>query len=251
MAAVDLNCDLGDSEPAITPATSQLLTLVTSVNIAGGLHAGSPETVAETARLAIAAGVALGAHPGLPDREGDGRRAVALAPRDAHALVLYQLGAVGALVRAGGGRLSHVKPHGALYNMAARDRALADAVASAVHAFNPQLRLIGPSGSELLRAAAAAGIPSASEVFADRTYAADGSLTPRSHANALIADDDAAAAQAVRMVLERRVTATNGVDLTVDADTVCLHGDGPHALAFARSIRRALAAAQIEVKALP
>jgi UPF0271 protein len=250
MPFVDLNCDLGDSEPAIAPATSELLSLVTSVNIACGVHAGTPLTVAETVRLAARSGVAIGAHPGLPDRAGDGRRTIAVSAQDAHALVLYQVAALEALVKAEGSRLTHVKPHGALYNMASTDRGLADAIAAAVKAFDPGLRLIGLSGSELLRAAGAAGLRAASEVFADRSYQADGTLTPRRMPDAILADEAIATAQATRMVLEGRVRATSGTDISVLADTVCLHGDGPHAVGFARRIRDALKAAGIEVRGL-
>ena len=146
MPSVDLNCDLGDSEPAVLPGTRELLTLVTSVNIACGVHAGTPATVAENVRLAVQAGVVIGAHPGLLDREGEGRRSLTLSPQEAYPLMLYQLGAVAALVRNEGARLAHVKPHGALYNMASQDRALADAIAAAVKSFDPGLRLVGLSG---------------------------------------------------------------------------------------------------------
>lgn len=250
MLSVDLNCDLGDSEPPITSVTSELLSLVSSVNIACGVHAGTPLTVADTVRLAARASVAIGAHPGLPDRAGDGRRAMTISPRDAFALVLYQVGALAALVRSEGARLIHVKPHGALYNLAATDRALADAIAAAVKAFDPGLCLVGLSGSELPRAAHAADLRPVSEVFADRTYQSDGTLTPRTMANAIIADERVATAQATRMVVEGRVRSTSGDDVPVRADSVCVHGDGPHAAAFARRVREALQAAGIAIRGL-
>ena len=250
MRSIDLNCDLGDGSPAESSRTiEELLALVSSANVACGMHAGDPSTVAATVRLAAQKGVTIGAHPGLPDREGLGRRFMEVTPQQVYALVLYQIGALGAFTRAEGARLRHVKPHGALYNMAAKDRSLADAIASAVKAFDPTLTLVGPSGSELLLAARAAALPSASEVFADRCYEADGSLTPRSQAGAMIADEKVAVAQALRLITEGRVLTADGHDIRVQADTLCLHGDSAHAVSLAHTLRAALQAAGIAVKA--
>ena len=251
MRSIDLNCDLGDGSPAESTQTIEdLLSLVSSANIACGLHAGDPSTVAATVRLAVQKGVAIGAHPGFADREGRGRRSMEVTPPQIYDLVLYQLGAVGAFARAEGARLRHVKPHGALYNMAAKDRGLADAIAAAVKAFDPTLRLVGPGGSELLRAADSAGLPFASEVFADRRYEPDASRTPRGQAGALIEDEAVAVAQALRLITEGRVRAVDGRDIGILADTLCLHGDSAHAVSLARSLRTALHAAGITVKAL-
>jgi len=214
------------------------------------VHGGDPPTVATLVRLAARRGVAIGAHPGLPDRASDGRREVAITPGDVHALVLYQIGAVDAFVRADGLRLRHVKPHGALYNMAAKDRALADAIAGAVARFDPAIVLVGLSGSELIHAAADAGLRSASEVFADRSYESDGTLTPRAEPGALIDDEAAVVAQVRRMIGDGRVRSRDGHDVLVQADSVCVHGDGPHALLFARRVRESLAADGVAFRAL-
>jgi UPF0271 protein len=248
--AIDLNCDIGDSDPAIGPDTAELMSLVSSVNIACGVHAGTPLTVADAVRLAARCGVAIGAHPGLADRVGQGRHHADLSASDAHVLVRYQLGALAPLVQDAGARLRHVKVHGALYNLAARRRDLADAIVAAVRAFDPALILVGLSGSELLRAATAAGLRSAGEAFADRRYEPDGSLTPRAEIDALIDDEAEAVAQVMMLVERGEVRARSGAAVGVDAQTICLHGDGAHALGFARRLRGSLAAAGIAVKAL-
>jgi UPF0271 protein len=198
----------------------------------------------------VAKGVALGAHPSLPDLQGFGRRTMAISPEEARGLTLYQMGALDAFARAAGSRLRHVKAHGALYNMAAKDRALADAIASAVRDFDPSLILVGLSGSELIKAGLALGLPCASEVFADRGVEPDGSLTPRGQAGAMIEDEELAVARVLRMVLEGKVACRGGGDLAIRADTVCIHGDQPKALAFARRLREALAGAGVAVRPL-
>jgi UPF0271 protein len=200
-----------------------------------------------TVQSAVAKGVALGAHPSLPDLQGFGRRTMAISPEEARGLMLYQMGALDAFARAAGSRLRHVKAHGALYNMAAKDRRLADAIASAVRDFDPSLILVGLSGSELIKAGKALGLPCASEVFADRGVEPDGSLTPRGQPGAMIEDEDLAVARVLRMVLEGKVTGRDGVDVAIQADTVCIHGDQPKALAFARRLRQALREAGVEV----
>ena len=247
---IDLNCDLGESYGAWTMGQDEaLLELITSANIACGFHAGDPSTMARTVQLAAARGVALGAHPSLPDLQGFGRRTMAITPAEARGLVLYQVGALEAFARAAGTRLRHVKPHGALYNMAAKDQRLAAAIAGAVRDFDPTLILVGLSGSASIQAGEELGLACASEVFADRGYEADGSLSPRGQPGAMITDPDVAVVRVLRMVLEGRVESRTGVDVILQADTVCLHGDQPEALAFARRLRSALEAAGVEVRA--
>jgi 5-oxoprolinase (ATP-hydrolysing) subunit A len=247
---IDLNCDLGESYGAWTMGQDEaILDLITSANIACGFHAGDPATMARTLQLAAARGVALGAHPSLPDLQGFGRRTMAITPAEARGLILYQVGALDAFARAAGTRLRHVKPHGALYNMAAKDEALAAAIAGAIRDFDPTLILVGLSGSASIQAGQALGLTCASEVFADRGYEADGSLSPRGQPGAMITDADVAVARVLRMVLEGRVESRTGGDVALQADTVCLHGDQPEALAFTRRLRSALEQASVKVRA--
>ncbi|MGQ3055013.1 MAG: 5-oxoprolinase subunit PxpA [Roseateles sp.] len=241
---VDLNADLGEG----AADDAELLALVSSANIACGWHAGNARLMQATVSAALARGVAIGAHPSYPDRENFGRSEMRLAPADVHADLVYQIGALDALVRAAGGRLHHVKPHGALYNQAARDPALADAVVAAVRAVDPGLAVYGLAGGELLRAAERAGLRGAAEVFADRGYRADGSLVPRSQPGAHVNDVALAVARTLRMVREGVVQAVTGETVPLQAQTLCLHGDGPHALAFARAIHAALTAAGIGLR---
>ena len=242
---VDLNADLGEGAPDDT----ELLALVSAANIACGWHAGDARLMQATVAAALARGVAIGAHPSFPDREHFGRREMQLAPEQVHADVLYQVGALQAFVRAAGGRLHHVKPHGALYNQAARDPVLADAIAQAVRDVDPGLALYGLAGGELLRAADRAGLRPVSEVFADRGYQADGSLVPRSRPGAMVEDGAQAVARTLRMVREGVVQAVTGETVPLQAQTICLHGDGPHALAFARALRTALTQAGVQLRA--
>ncbi|MYN11947.1 5-oxoprolinase subunit PxpA [Pusillimonas sp. TS35] len=245
---IDLNCDMGESFGAWPMGNDvQVLPHVTSANIACGFHAGDPTTMRKTVAEALRHGVALGAHPGLPDLVGFGRRNMAIRPAEAYDMVVVQIGALAAVAATRGARLHHVKAHGALYNMAAKDRALAEAIARAVRDVDPALVLYGLAGSELVRAGEAAGLVVAQEVFADRTYQADGSLTPRSQPGAMIVDVDESLRQVLRMVKEGRVTTLQGEDIAVQADTLCVHGDQPGAVAFARTIRDALAAAGVTV----
>jgi len=249
MHVIDLNCDMGESFGAYRLGRDEeIMGCVTSVNIACGFHAGDPGTMRRTVQLALRSGTAIGAHPGLPDLQGFGRREMAISPQEAHDLVLYQIGALQAFVRAEGGKLQHVKPHGALYNMAARDQALATAVAEAVYCADPELILFGLSGSSLIEAGQRIGLRTASEVFADRTYQADGSLTPRHRPDALVVDTETAVRQAIHMVRTGKVATTQGHEITIEAQTICIHGDGPHALEFAVQIRDALLAAGIRLQ---
>lgn len=238
MPRIDLNCDLGEG----AGHDAELMSLITSANIACGAHAGDEATMRATVALAQQHGVAIGAHPGFADRENFGRREIGLPPGELAKLVGDQIAALARLAP-----LTHVKPHGALYNLAARDAAVAKVIAEAVRATGAPLVLFALAGSELVRAGRAAGLQVAEEVFADRTYQRDGSLTPRSRADALIDDEARAVAQVLRMVREGKVRATDGTDVSIRADTICVHGDGPHAVAFARLLRTELAHAGVEL----
>lgn len=241
---VDLNADLGEGGPH----DCALMPWISSANIACGGHAGDALTMRDTVALARAAGVAIGAHPGYPDRAGFGRAPRQSDPSDVHSQVLSQVGALAAIVRAQGGRLSHVKPHGAMYNQAASDPALADAIATAVRSVDPSLALYGLAGGALLAAAVRAGLRPVGEAFADRAYRADGTLVQRGEAGALIDDPDDAARRALRFVSERAAVAIDGSRIAVHADTICLHGDSPAADRMARAIREALLAAGVRIQ---
>lgn len=239
--SIDLNCDLGESFGTYQIGNDeQILPYITSANIACGFHAGDPATMRRTVQSCVKHHVAIGAHPGLPDLAGFGRRAMAVAPDEVYEMVLYQIGALQAFVHAEGGKLTHVKPHGALYNMAAQDRSLADAIARAVHDLDRSLVLFGLAQSELIRAGEQVGLRCANEVFADRTYQKDGSLTSRRQAGAVHEDEKEAAGQVVHMLEHGTVRAVCGTEVPIKADTVCLHGDGKHAVQFARTIAAAL-----------
>lgn len=248
---IDLNCDLGESFGAYKMGEQQeILKYISSVNIACGFHAGDPSVMRETVALAIENNVAIGAHPGLPDLAGFGRREMAISPQEAYDLVVYQIGALQAFVTAAGSQLRHVKPHGALYNMAAKDAELADAIAKAVADVSNDLILFGLAGSELTKAGEAHGLTVAHEVFADRTYQQDGSLTSRTQPNAIITDEQMAVAQVLQMVQSGTVTSVNGGEIMVRADTICLHGDGRHAVEFARALYEVLTADGVEICAV-
>lgn len=248
---LDLNCDLGESYGAWRMgADAAVLAHVTSANIACGFHAGDPATMRATVAACIAHGVAVGAHPSLPDLQGFGRREMQITAAEAWELVVYQVGALAAFAHAAGSRLAHVKPHGALYNMAARDAGLADAIATAVRDVDATLVLVGLAGSELPRAGERAGLAVAHEAFADRRYRADGSLAPRACTGAVIDDVDAAVQQALAIALRGTLTCIDGTPLHVHADTVCVHGDRADAAVFALRLREALDAAGVQVAAL-
>lgn len=245
---IDLNADLGEG----CADDAALLAVVTSANVACGFHAGHPELMARTARAAASAGVAVGAHPSFPDREGFGRRAMQRSPAAVEADVSDQVGALLAICRAHGVRLVHVKPHGALYNQAAVDPELAAAIARAVHAVDPGLVLVGLASSRAMREAAAnLGLRYACEAFADRRYETDGTLLSRNETGALVSSVEAAAEQAVRIATRGEVVAVDGSLVRLRADTLCLHGDSPGALQLARAVRSALAAKGVTVAALP
>ncbi len=239
---IDLNCDLGEgvgSDEAILP-------FITSANVACGLHAGTPTTMRRTVDAALRLGVAVGAHPGFPDPEHFGRRPLQFPPAEIRDLVLYQISALDGFVK-GAGRLSHVKAHGALYTMAAGDPSLADAIAQAVRAYDPALVLFGPAGSELARAAGRAGVAFAAEAFADRAYRRDATLVPRTEPGALIDDVERAVAQGLRIVTAGTVRSTDGTDIPLEADTLCLHGDGAQAVPLARGLRQRLEATGVRI----
>jgi UPF0271 protein len=245
---VDLNCDMGESLGVWRMGDDDaLLQHVSSANIACGFHAGDPSVMQRTLRAAAARGVAVGAHPGFPDLTGFGRRNMDIAPTTVYDLVAYQVGALIGLARTAGVSVAHVKPHGALYNMATGDAALASAIARAVHDVDRGLILFGLAGSALLGEAERVGLRTASEVFADRSYESDGSLTPRGSPDALIADTALAARRAVRMLLEGVVEARDGTRVNVRADTICVHGDGVHAVQTARLLRQTLEEAGVRI----
>src|SRR4029077_18521241 len=249
---IDLNSDSGECFGAYTIGhDAGLFTSITSANVAAGFHAGDPTVLRETIRLAKSHGVAVGAHPGFPDLVGFGRRELNVSPDEAEDFVLYQIAAVAGVAAAEGVRLQHVKPHGALFNMAVRNAILAAAIARAVAAFDRSLMLFGLPGSELLKAGRTPGLRVAAEVFADRAYEPDGSLRSRTKPDAVIADPSIAVARAVRMVRERVVDAVDGCAGALEgADTICAHGDPPGAAVFAARLRAGLEAAGVTVKAI-
>ncbi|QKJ86400.1 5-oxoprolinase subunit A [Paramixta manurensis] len=232
---IDLNADLGEG----CGNDEALLQLVTSANIACGFHAGDAQTMLQSVRLALAAGVAIGAHPAFPDRENFGRTAMRLPAETVYAQVVYQVGALKAITEGEGGKLTHVKPHGMLYNQSAVEAELAEAIARAVKAVDASLILVGLPNSQALLAARRLGLATRQEVFADRGYQRDGTLVPRSQPGALIENDEQAIAQTLSMVQQGRVKSVEGEWVAVQAESVCLHGDGAHALHFARQLRAA------------
>ncbi len=242
---------MGESFGAFTMGDDAgVMPWITSANIACGFHAGDFSTMWQTVLLVKQHGVAIGAHVSLPDLQGFGRREMKVSPSEACALTLYQIGALAAFARAADVRVAHVKPHGALYNMAAKDAALADAIARAVRNFDAQLVLFGLAGSELPKAGESLGLRVAHEAFADRRYEADGSLTPRSISGAVVDDADAAVAQAVQIATKGKVNIRTGGALTLRADTICVHGDRPDAALFARRMREGLISASVTVAKL-
>ncbi|MDP9900605.1 5-oxoprolinase subunit PxpA [Variovorax ginsengisoli] len=243
---IDLNADLGEG----AGSDEALLQLVSSANIACGWHAGDANTMRQCVRWALDRGVAIGAHPSFPDRENFGRSPMNLPPEEIVSGVLYQIGALAAIVKAEGGALSHVKAHGALYNQAVKEPALAEALCEAVRRFDPSLKFFGLAGSPMIAAAERAGLQPVEEVFADRGYMPDGSLVPRSQPGALLVDEALSLAQTLSLVCDHRVTAIDGSSVSVNAQSVCLHGDGAHALAFARRIRSTLEREGIAVMAV-
>jgi 5-oxoprolinase (ATP-hydrolysing) subunit A len=248
---IDLNSDLGESfGPWPMGQDEALMDSISSANVACGFHAGDPGAMRTTIALARKKGVAIGAHPGFQDLVGFGRREIKASASEVEDLVLYQVSALAGMAAAQGMKLQHVKAHGALYNMACRDRALAEAIARAVAAFDRSLILFGLPNSELLRAGELAGLPIAAEVFADRAYDPDGSLTSRTKPGSVIHDTAQVLERAIRMVKDQTVIAVDGSTIALRADTICLHGDTPGAANHARAVRAGLEAAGISVKSL-
>ena len=251
MYCIDLNCDLGESFGAYKIGKDEdIIPLITSANVACGAHAGDPDVMAKSADLCKSCGISMGAHPGFFDLMGFGRRNMAVSPAEAKNLIIYQVGALDAFAKSRGISLSHVKPHGALYNMAAKDERLAMAIAEGIYSYNPKLILLGLSGSEMLRAAEKIGLPYAGEVFADRAYEDDGTLVARSKPGAMIKDEEEAVSRVIRMIKEHRVTSISGKDVEISPDSVCVHGDSEKALLFVRKIREALISEGIQIKPL-
>ncbi len=244
---IDLNCDMGESFGQYKLGEDEaVMPFISSANIACGLHAGDPLVMQTTLRLANRHGVAIGAHPGWPDLQGFGRRDMNLTPDEAEAFVLYQIGALAAFAKAEGAALRHVKPHGALYNQAAKDRSLADAIARAVKRFDEELILVGLAGSALVAAGVDAGLRVANEGFPDRRYNPDGTLVSRKSADAILESPEEVAAHAVTLARE-------GIDFAgqrVHVETLCLHGDNAHAAQNAKLVREALSKSGIDVEAL-
>ena len=251
MYRVDLNSDLGESFGRYTLGMDdKIIPLITSANVACGYHASDPVVMDKTVSMVREAGIRVGAHPGFPDLMGFGRRNMAVSPAEAKAYVMYQLGAMEGFCRAKGVKLQHVKPHGALYNMAAKDYELSRAICEAIYEFDKNLIVLALSGGELARAAKDMGLRTALEVFADRSYEEDGTLVNRRKDGAMITDEDEAIARVVRMVKEKKVTAITGKDIPIQADSVCVHGDGAKALAFVERIRKALTEEGVEICSL-
>ena len=251
MYKVDLNSDLGESFGRYTLGMdADILPLVSSANVACGYHASDPLVMNKTIAMAKEAGVHVGAHPGFPDLMGFGRRNMDVSPAEAKAYTLYQLGALDAFCKVHGLKMQHVKPHGAMYNMAGKDYALSKAICEAIYEYDKSLIVMALSGGELVHAAEDMGLKVAREVFADRAYEEDGSLVNRRKEGAMITDENEAIARVVRMIKEQKVTAITGRDIPIKADSVCVHGDGVKALAFVKKIRETLTAEGIEIAPL-
>lgn len=244
MRTVDLNCDMGEG----CSNDAELMRYISSANIACGYHAGDEDIMRRTVEIALANGVAIGAHPGYDDRENFGRTAMSLSADDIRAIVTDQLGKLKAICEEFGTRLHHVKPHGALYNQAAKDPSLSHAIVEAVARFDRKLIFYGLSGSCMISEADAAGLKTSSEVFADRTYSSDGSLTPRSEPGALITEADVAISHVLEMVEKQSVTSLSGEVIAIKAETICIHGDGATAVDLARSIRESLEKNSIDIR---
>ncbi|MDI3319587.1 5-oxoprolinase subunit PxpA [Pinibacter soli] len=244
MHSVDINCDMGEgfeNDEALMP-------YVTSANIACGFHAGDTDTMKRTIALALKHEVAIGAHPGFPDRENFGRKNMDMTPDEVYDMVLYQVDLLSKIALEEGAKVTHVKPHGALYNMAAKDALLAKAIARAVGSVDSKLALFGLSGSDLIQEGKNVSLQTVNEAFTDRTYLDDGSLSPRSEKNALIEDKDVSLNQAIQLVLKQTVRSISGKTIPLVADTICLHGDGENAVVFAKNIYRGLKAHNIVLK---
>lgn len=248
---VDLNCDLGEAFGNYSfGGDDQIIPLITSANIACGFHAGDQHVMNQTVALAKANGIGIGAHPGLPDLQGFGRRNMDLSPKEIYDIVIYQLGALSGFCNVHQVKINHVKPHGALYQMGARDKAIAHAIAQAVYDFDESLIYVGLSNTLLVTEAQAVGLITASEVFADRRYEDDGQLVSRKENDALITDTEEAIEQVVKMVKSQKVITKNNKEIDIQADTICVHGDGEHALEFVTKIRERLSKEGVSISKL-
>ncbi|MDD6219386.1 MAG: LamB/YcsF family protein [Clostridia bacterium] len=248
MKKIDLNCDLGESFGNYKIGLDdEVIRHISSANVACGFHASDPLVMQKTVALAKENGVCIGAHPGFPDLVGFGRRNMSVSPSEAKALVQYQIGALDAFCKAAGVKLCHVKPHGALYNMAGKDEILALAVCEGIFEYDSNLILLGLSGSKMIEAGKKIGLRTASEVFADRAYEADGSLVARSKPGAVITDENLAVSRVVEMVKNGRVTSITGNEIEIKADSICLHGDGVKAVEFAKRIKEELLKNDVEI----
>jgi len=246
MLTIDLNCDMGEG----MPYDADIMPYISSVNIACGYHAGNDEIMKRTVELALQNNVAIGAHPGFADKENFGRKEIYMLRRNYYELIIEQLAILKKITGSFSVAIHHVKPHGALYNMAARDKTLAAIIAQAVKDFDDKLILYGLSGSESINEAKALNLQSANEVFADRTYQDDGNLTPRSQTNALIEDENASIQQVLQMITQKTVNSVNNKTVPIIAETICIHGDGEHAVEFAKLIHQNLKQNHIAIKAL-
>lgn len=246
---IDINCDLGEGFGAWQMGNDEaIMPFVSSVNIACGFHAGDPSTMMKTIQLAQKYQVHIGAHPGFPDLVGFGRRNMQLSPQEVYDIVIYQIGALQACAHAQGTKLHHVKPHGALYNMAANSTSLAAAIAEAIYAIEPNLILYGLAGSQLISAGKEKELRVYNEIFADRTYQNDGSLTPRSQQNAIITNSAEAIEQVLQIIETGHVTSLEGNQIPLSADTICIHGDHADSVLFAKSLAKALARKNIQIR---
>ena len=249
MYSIDLNCDLGESFGSWKMGLDkQIIPLITSANIACGFHASDPDVMAETVMIAKKANIAIGAHPGYPDLQGFGRRFMDLTPKEVKNCIIYQLGALNAFATVSGIKLQHVKPHGALYNVAGKDYDVALAIAEGIYSFDSSLILLGLSGSKMLKAADEVGLKNVKEVFADRAYEEDGSLVSRKKEGAVITDEKIAVQRVIRMIKDGAVTAITGKNIPIRADSVCVHGDNQKALTFVKTIRKAFEEENIRIQ---
>ena len=251
MYKVDLNCDLGESFGSYTIGNDEaIMKYISSANIACGFHAGDPLTMERTIKLALDNGVAIGAHPGFPDLVGFGRRNMQISPEEVKAIVKYQVSALKGMTEALGGKLQHVKPHGALYNQAAVDYSIALAITQAIREIDEEIVFMGLANSRMLMAADETGLRFASEVFADRAYTDEGLLVSRSIEGSVIHDVDLCEKRVLNMVINSKVSSINNVDVALRADSICIHGDNPEACEFASRLYKSLQENQIQIKAL-
>jgi len=250
MPIIDLNCDLGEAFGNYKmPNDPELMKYVSSVNIACGFHAGDWNSMQETVQLAMKEGLALGAHPGFPDLQGFGRREIQLSPKEIYQITLYQIGALSAFIKAEKGELHHIKAHGALYNMASKNKSMAKAIVQAIHDFDPSLYVYGLSGSVMIQEAESLGLKSVSEVFADRRYEKDGSLSPRSLENSMIQNPEDSLNQIRDMIHRGKVISRDGVEVSILAETLCIHGDSSHAVSVAKTVYSQLIEEGVIIKA--